>query len=496
MFLNLLNKLSLFFVISLNFIANPFSLNADWMDPPFTFGITTGETIARIGSDANGNAIAFAPAGAETAYFSNGAWGPINILQPSFTNASDFAMENSGTALAVWSLPGTSINSSYFNGTTWTTPPANPLDTSAVDASIAVAMNGTGSGIAVWINFATNNVNSSIFSNGNWSPITTIAVGTGLSAPSVAYSTNGTAIASWTAIGNLIYVSHFDGSTWSFPLLMEAVPFGYFSKVGMDSQGNGIALWKNTTNNIIVSHFIGTWQAPLSLGVGTANRRDYDLAMSKNGTAVVVWNDVSSTIGLSRSYTGSSWQAPLQFATDITVSNSINNVSVSVNDSGNALAVWFTGSQVKSSRLPFGSAWQPEEIVDASVDPTTISVVSSLSNTNAGFAAWSVAAEGFEYFANAMIAPIAPPSMSVSVCKNKFVTQTDYINIIRWTPSPDPTVVSYQLSRNGCIIAIIPAFGPFVYYDHNSCKGFVDVYTLIAINADGIESAPITVTLE
>jgi len=86
-----------------------------------------------------------------------------------------------------------------------------------------------------------------------------------------------------------------------------------------------------------------------------------------------------------------------------------------------------------------------------------------------------------------------PPSHFVGrVVENKFATQTEYIHQLKWIPSSDPSVVEYQLFRNGKLIAVIPASGPFVYLDHNRRKHRQDVYTLIAVSSSGLQSLPVT----
>jgi len=92
-----------------------------------------------------------------------------------------------------------------------------------------------------------------------------------------------------------------------------------------------------------------------------------------------------------------------------------------------------------------------------------------------------------------VLVPGAPPShFTAHVIKNKFATQTDIIHKLRWRPSTDPTVVEYRIFRNGKLIAVIPAGKPSVYLDHNRRKHERDIYTLIAVNSSGIESAPLT----
>lgn len=107
---------------------------------------------------------------------------------------------------------------------------------------------------------------------------------------------------------------------------------------------------------------------------------------------------------------------------------------------------------------------------------------------------------------------VGPTSLSSKVVKNIFATQTDRINLLTWDPSSDPFILGYDVYRNGILIATVPSLKePFYvngelvailpavqvgleYADHNRRKRVKDVYTIVAFNAYGFTSAPITVT--
>lgn len=89
-------------------------------------------------------------------------------------------------------------------------------------------------------------------------------------------------------------------------------------------------------------------------------------------------------------------------------------------------------------------------------------------------------------------APTPPSNLTATQLKNKFLTQTDLINRICFTPSTDPSVISYLLYRNGALIATIPATGPYCFSDHNRKKNKSYTYSLVAVSAGG-QSTPITI---
>lgn len=86
--------------------------------------------------------------------------------------------------------------------------------------------------------------------------------------------------------------------------------------------------------------------------------------------------------------------------------------------------------------------------------------------------------------------PIPPSQFKGKVVKNVFTTQTDCIHHLSWHPSPDSSVVGYQIWRNGRLIAITAA-NQSTYKDHNRRKNEKDIYTLYAFNANGALSQPV-----
>lgn len=93
------------------------------------------------------------------------------------------------------------------------------------------------------------------------------------------------------------------------------------------------------------------------------------------------------------------------------------------------------------------------------------------------------------------VAPTAPTNFRGKVIKNRFATQTDVIDNLKWSASSDPSVTGYRLFRDGVLIATIPATGPFKYNDHNRRPGVTYTYQLVAFNAGNQESAPVVVVL-
>lgn len=68
--------------------------------------------------------------------------------------------------------------------------------------------------------------------------------------------------------------------------------------------------------------------------------------------------------------------------------------------------------------------------------------------------------------------------------RNRFLTQTDFVNIISWTVPSFFITVKYQIFRNGILVSEKPVSHPS-FEDHNRKKGETYTYTIVALNAQG-----------
>ena len=94
--------------------------------------------------------------------------------------------------------------------------------------------------------------------------------------------------------------------------------------------------------------------------------------------------------------------------------------------------------------------------------------------------------------------PCPPRGFQGIAIKNKFATQTDHINRLKWrvgNESSTTHVVEYLLYRNDKLIARIPGKSPHHYNDHNRHPHKKYVYKLVAIGSNGLKSTPVTTTV-
>jgi len=489
--------LAFLFIATVSFTAKPITLLAEWQLPPYQFPGAIGLPPVAVASDANGHAFtAFNDSTSNTvlaSYYTSGAWGTPQVIGVGSPLDLAIAMDDSGTALVIWfDQTGGNILTANFDGSSWNNPSPSPLDTISgfsPGAGLAIDMNGPNEGVALWIDLSLQLVRTAFFSGGNWTTPTTIGIG--VTNPTIGYSTNGTAVAGWSLTS--ARVSNYIGGSWQPQVILDT-PAQSGARVGIDSNGNAHAIWLTDPNfNINFSNFNGTsWSAPQALTLTSGNRIP-SIGVAPTGTAVATWVD-SAQAGQSSAYNGSTWSAPFQFTTGPIINTSVFTNSLSVNNSGDAFTVWITtSSELKSARLKLSQAWAPEELI------TTLASLgrfrNSLSSDGTGFAAWSTS-PNYTFFAGVNLSAVLPASsIEGAVCKTKFASQTDIINTITWTPSTDPRIQVYNLSRNGVLIAAIPASGPFIYRDHQRCSKRSYTYSLTAVSTSGVESTPISVTL-
>jgi hypothetical protein len=365
-------------------------------------------------------------------------------------------------------------------------------------------MNGLGQGVAVWndTDFIAGVVRSSFFSAGSWSAPVTIGTGVNPSPNSVAYSANGDAVAIWLDFSDSnVNVANYIGGVWQPQTLLDS-SFGLgFPLVAMDANGNPLAAWISAGGDVIVAAFDGANWLPTTIATGPGNA-GISLAMAPGGTGIITWQDSASN-GFSRSFNGTTWEPSQQFGSDLPTGFNVG-AGVSVDSDGNALVLFYSNGQVLSSYLPLGGNWETPLVVHepATEPPNASPFVSALSSNRQGFAFWTEEMDESEVstvYASVLIPdpiivdPLPPTAINGSSCTNKFAVQKTYTHTVTWLPSPDPTVLSYYVRRNGVLVAVIPANGPYIYTDGNRCRTTV-LYTLTAVNAAG-ESTPLNIVL-
>lgn len=467
-----------------------------WKMPPDVFDPSINAISTDVAADPAGNAFSMWTNQDEVLYSqflaSTGVYGPPQLLYTGNNPMREVqvAMDATQTAVSVY-VDATlgELRSSYFDGTVWTNI-ATPIATVPVDPTFTfpvLDMDGSGNAVVVWWD---QNVTPGIFASefdGNtatWSAPTLLSGPNLGNFPRVQYSENGTAVATWRDDANNIVASVFNGTSWTTPPPIIIAANGTNPEVGMDAAGNSLIVWEDLTTNELMSSF--NLAAPVTIPSGPISFSSFSFAMSQDGTAVVLWRDGANNINYSN-FIGGVWSGPLP------LTNSTDFFTVTMDRLGNALAIINSTSSYKPSSGVFGP-----------LDPVGIEPLDvvggfgiALADNGRGFVTTLFDNdEGRGAYGTYTLLTIPPPVIFGRVCDNKFASQTDHVHIITWLPSPDANVVAYYLRRDGVLIAIIPASGPFIYVDHNRPKRIPEVYSLTAVNNLGQESVPSIIVLK
>jgi hypothetical protein len=243
-----------------------------------------------------------------------------------------------------------------------------------------------------------------------WSPMERLEVLPGtLNAPEVLVDDFGVVTAAWAQVGTSslnVWVSRYvPGAGWS-----EA-------EVLMEEEGNAEpALAGDTRGSVILvmQHFCPgfgfciaasiyrdalRWTEPQVINPGVVTRSQHArVAMSANGDAVVVWEEFdgqSSDVWTSRWSPSEDWSEPVLLETQ---PGDAANPQVTIDDAGNALAVWSQHDGVRrvimASRFVLDEGWSAPEPIDRYGDDDANQVRLAMDRMGNAIAVWTQALDG------------------------------------------------------------------------------------------------------
>jgi YVTN family beta-propeller protein len=227
------------------------------------------------------------------------------------------------------------------------------------------------------------------------------------------------------------------------------------------------------------------------------------LAVNPSGTKVYVANTNSSTISI------------ITVASN-TVTNTISlfgpqprNIVFSLDGSkafvlGNSTNVFVIDTSSETQTATIGVTSTGNSLLAISSDGallatqsggfSSISIINAINNQIL-YPSIDAGAIGLRLIMFATATSVNSPSGFTGVRRvNDFIVVKEYFNSLTWTLSADSEVTNYILKRNGVTIATLGATTNS-YEDHNRNPSASDTYTLIAVDASGNESDPITVTV-
>jgi hypothetical protein len=289
------------------------------------------------------------------------------------------AFDSYGNAVTVWQRSnGTNVfvqAASRPAGGAWQQP-VNLSQPGQNAEEPELAVDPQGDAVAVWRRSDGSNLRVQAASKpagGAWqAPVNLSEAGQSATEQSVAFDSQGNAVAVWTRFdgSNYIIQAAFRaaGGAWQEPVnLSQAGQTAELPQVVLDSQGGAFAVWKRSdgTNEIIQAAFRpagGAWQEPVNLSEAGHNAGGPRVAADSPGDAVAVWqfhNGANEVVQGATRPAGGAWQAPVNLSEP--GQNASNSQLVS-DSNGNAVAVWrrWDGSnfRVQAASKPAGGVWQ------------------------------------------------------------------------------------------------------------------------------------------
>lgn len=416
----------------------------------------------------------------QAATLSAGIWSSPQTIStlPSFSLATPtsarIASDGAGNLIAIWVKAN---DDNYFVvqaavklfGQPWGVP--QDISSQVDDAFFPdIAASDTGFFVAIWDEYITDDffdtMQSATFQIGqpNWSSVTTItAVGApfdgATNIPRIAVDPAGNAVAVWTRFDNVNGYFVVQAATrpvagnWTNlqDLTNPVTDFGFVPVVRVDALGNAIAVWFDLNNDLVQSRSLPfgslVWSPAVNLGPPGNSLSASFLAMDMNrqGQAIAIWdNGGTEVLTSSTTYGSNVWTSP--FSLDPLLTPVFQYVDVAINPSGYAVADWARNGFVSLTRASFFTVRQ---------------------------------ATGVQI-------------------KNRFLTQTELVNVITWQPLIGEPPASYRIYRDVFLtqlVKVVPASGPLQFIDHSRKKGVIYTYYIVAVDLFGNELSPTVVVV-
>ena len=338
------------------------------------------------------------PSAFSTGVATGSGWGTAQVIETESEGGWNYhgpqlSVDGCGNAIAVWDRGGNIWSNRYVAGTSWGT--AQLIETSSGGADYPqVSVDSSGNAIAIWSQ--NDGVRNNIWSN-------RYAVGTGWGTaqlietndsgdaedPQVSMDSYGNAIAVWSqSCGFDVYGDDFSiwsnryvvGTVWGTAQLVETEGLGraynsQFPQVSVDGSGNAIVVWYQDT---VVSP-ASIWSKRYVAGTGWETAQLIEtsdstyaaqpqVSVDNSGNAIAVWQQedgVRYSIWSNRYAAGTGWETAQLIETG---SGGAELPQVSMDGSGNAIVVWYQSDGVRdniwSNRYVVGTGWGTAELIE------------------------------------------------------------------------------------------------------------------------------------
>lgn len=406
----------------------------------------------------------------------SGIWSPVeNISDESgdfFSTNASVAVNEAGTALAAWrqydndATDVTAVSFLPFGGS-WTTPflfPGEPAI--GGDNKPYPEINPSGNAVVVWKAFSTRPNTSHIKA------------------------------ATFNALAN----------SWTGPVDLESIVgspnlVSQTPRVDMDANGKAVAVWNIDAGLARAAYFNGTtWEPTITLGatggVGVSDGVDVTTDLQGNFTAVWSGPFVDPSVFSSSRLPGGAWTSPQAISVPGTINEFapfMSQVPLAASNEGDVIATWLEqGAGIKAAFKPFGQDWRFPETVFSERDQQ-IYLNAGIASCGFAVALWEVIPEVGNPVVKASVNEnlLLPQNARGKRCCDSFAAQKRCINILNW--DPDACALSFNVYRDGVLIANVPNNGAIKFVDPLGCKKKNHLYTITLVNIYGFEGDPIPV---
>lgn len=512
---------------------------ADWSDPINIITATYANS-PLVGVDNLGNAVIISETSPNNTTFNIHS---AQLIQGVLTNPhvltntgivheqKALSVNGSGNAAVDWIVQGSNVTlySSLLLNNQWSGPTA--ISSIIVDDSVVtdfppgISLDKYNVAKAVWESqlISTHNIQTNQYTTDWGTPTDIFSTDSFLGSFAYKGSPYGRGIAAWVDIGenpNRLLAAYYNGLTWSVSTIATNVMSACFTgtDVSINLSDNAMILWVNSSGGLSSLSYIngnpGSEQVVYSQISGEViNNDDYRalIALDDSGNAFAIFSTTLAGINYVKisHYVNGVWQAPFILDQTSSITGSFSYLNVGVDHLGDAFAVWekdtsgigavyynqytaATNSWKGASNAPIPlshssfSITQPNLSVNANEGATVVWTLNNTESSNQTVQA--------VYLSNQI--PPQVTTFSGSQVKNKYLTQTNLVNVLTWTAPISPLIANFYLFRDGVKIATIPATGPFTYEDSNRKPNVIYTYQLTTVSAQGIQSSPISVNVQ
>ncbi len=514
-------------------VACQLTLFAGWSPPINVYTVADHvPSFPAVGIDADGNAIV----GYYVQYIMDSRAAATQLINGVPENPVDFApadgtagigslniaVNASGNATLIWTefFAATSSNylrSTSFLGGMWSTPSAltDPeVDTVATPAPPGITMSSANNSIVDWVSTDTmsflTSVNANSASSGTWGMMgTTLLMPTSDYVPDavLAGTPEGHAFALWPNLGSFdLQGAYFNGTTWTPSVTITTdltMNCGLPVSVSMNSSDSVLMLWVNDSQGALQSTLYNgmtyvdqtVYIPPMGIGV-----TDLAVVIGQDGNGACIWSVYDGTMLISTlyfaSYSGGSWGTPIPIETLMGISTQQLYLDIGLDADGNAIFIWQrtnpdATTDIVASAMAKGATDVPPTTILSTDSPNGIEPDLAVNSAGQAVACWL--AGDIVQAAILDDGGLTPPSdLRGSQVKNRFATQIDRVNVLKWNASPDPSVVKYYIFREGVKIGTVLSSSKLKYEDHNR-NGQTLLYEVTAVNESDDQSDPISV---